>query len=508
MYNLLLIDDEQIALNGLSNYIDWENMGFCIKGTVPSIAEAKTVLSQEKIHVVLTDIELEQESGLDLIKWIKASYPEILCVVLTGHRSFEYAQRALRYGVFDFLVKPVQFDVLRQTFSRIKEKLENSEHTSQKSAEFVQLKKTNLFNHCITDKTFIPDESSLVQLGIPRCSCMFLARVCLMDKNLLPDCTKKFLFSQLKKQYQWKYEPDSFVINASEITVIFYDISEEVLLNQMSAFQQNCSLMLQIGISNSFSSFAEMCLAYKQAGQALDYAFWNHETPLVWFHDIQTLEGNRYTFSAELKAAFMECLERKDLSQMTELVNRELENLCHSSNRINLLHSFCVELLMFMTHFLRSHLPGYSGSEIIQMVRQIISLTQQDDICAYLRSCLFSLWSMVKEITVHNSDTLMQIQEYINQHYMDNITLQHLSEVFFINPNYLSRMFKEKTGGNFIDYLTSVRIEKAKDLLENSDLKISEISLTVGYETSKYFSSVFKEKCGITPKEYRAAHQI
>lgn len=506
MYNLLLIDDEQIALNGMSKYIDWENMGFCIKGAVTSIAEAKTVLLRESIHVVLTDIELEQESGLDLIKWINTSYPEILCVVLTGHRSFEYAQRALRYGVFDFLVKPVQFDVLRQTFSRLKEKLEHSAHTSQKSAEYVQLKKTNLFQHCITDRTFIPDEASLTQLGIPRCSGMFLARICLVDKNMLPDCTKKFLFSQMKKQHQWKHIPDSFVIDASEITVVFYDISEEELLSQLTVFQQNCSLMLQIGISNSLSSFAELYPAYKQAGQALDYAFWNHETPLVWFRDIQTLEGNRYTFSADLKAAFMDCLERKDLNQMTALVNGELENLCHSSNRINLLHSFCVELLMFMTHFLRSHLPGYTGSEIIQMVRQIISLNQQDDICSYLRSSLFSLWSMVKEITVHNSDTLMQIQSYILQHYMDNITLQHLSEVFFINPNYLSRMFKEKTGGNFIDYLTSIRIEKAKDLLENSDLKVSEISLTVGYETSKYFSSVFKEKCGITPKEYRSAH--
>lgn len=505
MYNLLLIDDEQIALDGLSNYIDWENMGFCLKGAVTSIAEAKDVIQNEKIHVILTDIELEEESGLDLINWVNTNYPKIFCVVLTGHRSFEYAQRALRYGTFDFLVKPVQFDVLRQTFSRLKANLETSDNTIKKNAEFLQLKKANLFRHCITDKNFIPDGSSLTLLGIPECSKLFIVRICLMDKTLLPECTKKFLFSQLEQQYPWKYAPDFFGVNSSELSVIFYDVSEETLLTQLSELQQNSSLMLEIGISNPFTNLENLYCAYKEAGQALDYAFWKHNNPLVWFRDIQTLEGNHYTFSTELKSAFMTCLEAKDLNQMIEIVNRELDSLCHSSNSINLLHSFCVELLMFVTHYLRSNLPGCSGNDIIQMIRQIISLTQVDDICSYLRSCLFSLWSFVKEVFRHNSDTLQKIQAYINDHYMDNISLQHLSEAFFINPNYLSRLFKEKIGQNFVDYLTSVRMEKAKDFLRNSDLKISEISLAVGYETSKYFSSVFKERCGVTPKEYRSS---
>lgn len=508
MYNLLLIDDEQIALDGLSRYIYWENMGFRLKAKASCIADAKQIIQNEEIHVILTDIELVEESGLNLIKWVNANYPKIFCVVLTGYRSFEYAQKALRYGAFDFLVKPVQFDVLRQTFSRLKTKLETSENTTQKNKEYIQMKKLNLLRRCISDKTFIPDPSSLAELSLPECTSLFIARICLMDKILLPECTKEFLFSQLEKQYSWKYQPDSFCVDSAELTVIFYGVSGETLLEQMARFQQSCSLMLKIGISDQAGSFAELYPAYKQAGQSLDYAFWKHDTALVCFQDIQPLTEKRYAFSLELRTSFMECLQTKDLNRMTELVDQELSNLCHSSNRINLLHSFCVELLMFISHYLRSQVPGYTGSEIIQMIRQLIALTQQDDICAYLRSCLFSLWSEVREVTIHNSDMLLQIQQYIGEHYMDNISLQHLSEVFFLHPNYLSRLFKEKTGQNFIDYLTMVRMEKAKEFLRNSHLKISEISFAVGYETPKYFSSIFKEKFGITPKEYRNSHTI
>ncbi len=503
MYNLLLVDDEKIALDGLSHYVQWEDMGFHLKGAVTSIAEAKNIIEYENIHVVLTDIELERESGLDLIQWVHLNYPTIVCVVLTGHRSFDYAQKALRYNVFDFLIKPIQFDTLRITFSRLKSKLEASETINRKNDEFLQLKKVSFFNKMVSDQNFIPDPVLLAQMEIAPYSTLLLARISLSDKTVSPECTRSYLFDNLIKQYTWTHQPDIFYMGPLEFSVIFYDVSESTLSEQLTHWLNSNDVILKIAISGEFHHLKNLYHAHRQAGQALDYAFWKHSESVICFRNMELPQEERCTFSEELKASFMAALESKNLNTMIALVDNELLSLCRSSNNINLLHSFGIELFMFISHFLKNYLPGYAENENMQMVRQIISLASPDDICVYIRKCVFSMWSLVKDSSTHSSNTLLEIQKYINEHYMDNISLHHLAEVFFLHPNYLSRMFKEKIGQNFIDYLTSVRVEKAKDLLKTTNWKIGEISLAVGYETPKYFSNIFKEKCGMTPKEYR-----
>ncbi len=100
-------------------------------------------------------------------------------------------------------------------------------------------------------------------------------------------------------------------------------------------------------------------------------------------------------------------------------------------------------------------------------------------------------------------DVIREIQLYIRLNFAENISLNSLAEQFFLHPNYLSRLFKEKTGENFIEYLTEVRMEKVKELLKNSDRKIVEICEMTGYDNPRYFSKVFKQYTGMTPKEYR-----
>ncbi len=117
------------------------------------------------------------------------------------------------------------------------------------------------------------------------------------------------------------------------------------------------------------------------------------------------------------------------------------------------------------------------------------------------------MWPLVKEAFPPSKDVLVQIKQYIEEHFMENITLQQLSEIFYLHPNYLSRLFKEKSGKKFVDYLTGVRMENAKELLAHSSLKINDIGPMVGYETPKYFRKIFKETTGMTPKEYRDFHK-
>jgi two-component system response regulator YesN len=102
-----------------------------------------------------------------------------------------------------------------------------------------------------------------------------------------------------------------------------------------------------------------------------------------------------------------------------------------------------------------------------------------------------------------DSRLVQEIREYLNQNYASDMTLQHIAERFFISRENVSRKFKQITGENLSDYLTGLRVDKAKALLQNTNLRSSQISELVGYEDEKYFSRVFKKATGLTPREYR-----
>ena len=154
-------------------------------------------------------------------------------------------------------------------------------------------------------------------------------------------------------------------------------------------------------------------------------------------------------------------------------------------------------------HFLRSYLPGYTGQDIAEATRQIVLRDSAEALCEYNRAYILSLEKSIQQATPYVSDTVQSIQRYIQEHYAEDISLQTLANQFFLHPNYLSQLFTEKTGRNFIDYLTQVRMEKAQGLLRDTGLRVYDISQMVGYESPKYFSKVFKEVTGCTPKEYR-----
>ena len=443
MYQLLLVDDEEIALKGLSMYVDWEAMGFQLVDAVYTIAQAKEVLERQTIHVLLTDIQLENESGLDLIEWVGKHYPDTSCVILSGHGDFEYARRALRYGTFDFLTKPVQFDALRKTFVSLKKKLEELDGQIDKTKEYFALKRASVFNRLIGDKNYQVDFELLRELRIPIAKNVVLARLCILEQMFLADGVKNSLVKQLKQIPVDDEELDVFDNAPTELTAVFYNELPQSLKEKLLLFSKNISIALKIGISDSVDSWAGLHQAYSQAGQALDYAFIRHTNSVSTFGEIvQTSECVCDAFRGNC----IECLMRKDYSGFSALVEQKMLLLSKSRNCVQMLHSFTTELSLLISRFLRNYLPNYTGNDASQVIQQIVSRTQPQDIITFFQSYILSIWPLVRETSQSTSDILLQIKQYIKEHFMENITLQQLSDVFYLHPNYLSRLFKEKIG--------------------------------------------------------------
>lgn len=505
-FHLIIVDDEDAALRGLSEYVNWASMGYELVGAAHTIAEAMVLIETHSVDVVLTDIQLEEESGLDLVGRLNAERPHIRCVILSGHGEFEYARQALRYGTFDFLTKPVQFDALRRTFAKLSQQLQQDTRNLGMEKEYLELKRARFFNNLAKESHAVFDPAVALDLQIQATGTLSLARVRLERAGshvVSMEGAKHKLRSVMEEQFGPAAHCEIFNNALHEYAVLFYSCSEpalEAMLNQLAG---GFPLPLSIGVSRVFHSLADLSPSYFEAGKAVDYCILRKSNNIVFYATIQDVLYKRNILSDEMEAEFNSALAQKDVRALIERAQREMNALNQGRDSINYIYSFCVELQLLIDRFLRNYLPGYTGQDIAESIRQIILRDSTESLCEYNRAYILSMEKFILQASPYVSDTVQSIQYYIQEHYPEDISLQTLANQFFLHPNYLSQLFAEKTGQNFIDYLTQIRIEKAKGLLRGTDLRVYDISQMVGYESPKYFSKVFKELSGCTPKEYR-----
>lgn len=505
-FHLIIVDDEEAALRGLAEYINWDAIGYALSGTAHTIGEAMDLIEHEPVDVVLTDIQLEDESGLDLVGRLSKEYPRIRCVILSGHGEFEYARQAIRYGTFDFLTKPVQFDALRRTFTQLAQRLQQDSQDIGMKKEYTELKRARFFNNLAKEVHTSFDPAVALDLGIQTTGSLSLVRFRFETagpRTVRLEGAKHKLRAAMEEQFDPAAHYEMFNNALNEYAVLFYNCSETAIESMLTQLEKAFPLPVSIGVSRVFHSLADLSPAYFEAGKALDYCLLRKNSSIVFYAAIQDVLYKRNIISDELALELNKAFAQKDIHELLTITQREMDRLNRGRDSINYLYSFCVELQLLADHFLRSYLPGYTGQDIAEATRQIVLRDSAEALCEYNRAYILSLEKSIQQATPYVSDTVQSIQRYIQEHYAEDISLQALANQFFLHPNYLSQLFTEKTGRNFIDYLTQVRMEKAQGLLRDTGLRVYDISQMVGYESPKYFSKVFKEVTGCTPKEYR-----
>lgn len=506
MFKLIIVDDEEVALHGLAEYVDWNAMNFKLAGTARTIEEALTLIQQQQVEAVLTDIHLEEESGLDLVGRLSQAYPRIKCVILSGYGEFEYARQALRYGAFDFLTKPVQMEALQRTFCNLARRLQKDSQADGMQKEYLELKRTCFFNNLAKEKQFSFDPEEAKELGIRQEGTLYLARILLEEDCLaiaLQDGAKGKLLQTIQRVFENKISCDVFNNTLNEYAVLFYQCRQEPVDESLCELVQELEEEVSIGVSLPFEALADLPEAYFEAGKALDYRLLRRDSGIVFYSTIQGVIYKDHIILEETQMNLNDALARKDMDAFRQMTVHEIESVNRGNDSLNYLYSFCIELHLLVDRFLRNFLPGYVGRELTDSIRQVVLRDSKDAIMEYMDQYIQSISASVERASPYVSDTVQSIQKYIHEHYAEDITLKTLTNQFFLHPNYLSKLFNEKTGENFIEYLTKVRFENAKKLLEETNLKIYDISQMVGYKSPKYFSRIFKEIYGMTPKEFR-----
>ncbi|GGH11967.1 response regulator [Paenibacillus segetis] len=531
MINVVIADDELLMRIGLKSMINWEEQGFQIIGEAANGREALEIVQEHRVDLIITDIKMPVMDGLELIREASQWMDSCQYVILSCVDEFKYAQEALKLGAADYLIKSdIKQQQLVEVLNTVKKKITHSapkghsDQTEQYKQSVSYLKET-LFKEIFSgfrEEQEILQQISALNIAIrPDDMLLFKLRVDQFetirtkyvekDEKLLRYAVVNILEEMIPK----KWAKEIIIENSAEYLLVMNIPGEsegrrpKEELNRLFdkitlAMKDFLNISFSVGVSSIVPSFSYLKTAYKEADLALRNRFFAGSGKVIYYeHATTVVASDSYGFilSREDERALKTALEGDDYSQFRE----RLEVIRNALNNESISETVIRNVYIRVMELISSRFPGtppsVAGGKTLyeQLLGQETFQSIHDFVTGYLEQGI--QYGRTLEIAPQSyADSAIAI---IMRDYAVDISLQSVATQINVNPSYLSRIFKQETGGNFINFLTKVRIDKAKYYLEAKNFKVYEVAEKVGYPNTTYFSKIFKKIVGVTPEEYR-----
>lgn len=503
MTKLLIVDDEQIERDGMKAILQKAYPEIVIEQAKNGNIAVQMV-DKVSPDLILMDIKMPGMSGLEAIEVIKKKFPKIKFIMVTAYDMFEYMRAAIKFGVKDYILKPSKASDILQTVGKVIEQIkvekELEEKDRLKQQEYqkaLALVETDIVTQLLFDHVHEVHLDMLVEmLDIKSTNEMFV--ICV----LIPQ-EKENIYSLIKDKARKVGSCWVGALYGNQLPIIVFRDPAKTFRSQATFLAQE---ILSIGKSNQEQWF----IGIGRVVHSLEKIKQSYQDSLI--ATIETKLPQKFRFYSDVPALADDgmnllAFREKDFSDQIRLGEwRKIQGnvmgfiQAHEKEGVDIVQvqQRVVEVLWFISRIMR---------EIgIQTITPLYSFKIQD--YRQLRTEVNLLLEKMKQTHAEyyeqfEAATIRQVKQFIIDHSHEDISLESLGKKVGLSPIYISKMFKEKLGINYIDFLTECRIEKAKSLMCDPEKSIKEISYEVGYHEPNYFSKVFKKICHMSPKEYR-----
>lgn len=279
MYRVLLVDDEEMVTKGLSRFVPWESLGFQVAGTATSTARALTFLEGQTVDLVITDVQMPVQSGLDLIRILKEEYPAVKTVVLSGYAEFSYAQQALRCGSLDYLTKPVNFDAMKQILTKVRGILDEESRQSEPDGEFQEMFAQTLILDYLNDMPYDAQRASAcLNTGVP----ITVVRLTPWDGRGVD--------GQMRRGLQSALAPCHVVaLGSSELLAVVEGTQDRQRLSDRVRQWGEGAGGMSVGISLEQPGYEQTQTGAQQAAKAMRYQNARSDPGITFFADVRDI---------------------------------------------------------------------------------------------------------------------------------------------------------------------------------------------------------------------------
>ncbi len=494
MYNLIIVDDENYAVEHLIRAYDWNRYDMKVAATFVDGREALLYIQTHHVDVVLSDIKMTFMSGIELAKNIHENFPEIIVVLLSGYKEFEYARLAMQYNVHHYLLKPTGKDDIEQAFSEIKETLDSRPHTVLPvNDDLVNIISRQFFTDVLIG-AFADEEQLIQHLKLTDLR---------LDAKHDPCCIAEIKFHNFDEfiKHEWKCGKERFYSSISNF------LQTDDPKTSYYIFSYNSDIIQFIAIGNGISR-----------SELLGYVHTFSDSLHNNLNEIYKLEIEVNVLKAtENIFGLSDFYIRSDSSailpgdkQISSILSYlHSDNANEAINVLNVIYDalgkdifsarqFTEKLISHISELLQPFADAPSVPDISEDITDADAFRRIAVSASKKTALYFSVCA-----SANNNLLINKIMQYIKEHCSEDISLDDVAEKFSLSPVYLSKYFKQHANEKFIDYLSRMRMEKAMLLLENPNYKVYEICEMVGYNSIRHFYKLFKLFTGFTPTEYR-----
>ncbi|WP_313999606.1 response regulator [uncultured Paenibacillus sp.] len=530
MYHVLVADDEPRHRRGIADMIRMLRPDYLVF-TAKDGDDALRIIEKNRIDILLTDIRMPNMDGLQLIESLGTRMESIKVVILSVYGHFDYARQAIKLGAFDYLLKPLELHDMADMLAKLdnslqkdRERRQDGENLRERLNSAIPVYEQHLLSRWMRSAV---GDAELREIGhlFPdaRAGFVVLAK---FDTQQIAQTYLPSEFEEVKASFKgWIQQAHqalgpsiSFYLEGTDqilVSVIARDKPLEWLMKRdverlfefIDQLRIEFELSVSIGVGGRVTDlYKDVCLSFEQAWKALDYTFYSGKGKLV-FHDEIAYDPNKPALrmvpsDAEIAAALTQS-------------NREMAVIALDSLITRLLHGGYPSPLHLKESILYVLINQVKASEAVLRNEEASNLIAEMEfkipVCATLDEvkdqAIHYLHRIIDAVESRKNNKNQRIIEmciaYLEEHYMEDLSLEATARKFFFSPAYFSSFFKAHTSRTFTEYLLGLRMAKAKALLHEGERKVSDIALKVGFRDAGYFTRMFKRETGHSPEEFR-----
>lgn len=517
---LIVVEDEALCRETLVN-LPWDSIGIEVAGEAESANAALTLVKDIRPDIVISDISMDDGDGFYLARELSCIVPNCKVIFLTAHDKFEYAQEAVNCNVFSLILKPINDALILKTVAEAKTELEEAYRVEEEHQRLI-----NRFTECkffLSEYFFSLAENNPDKLreyfGVGNGGEQYQSIV------LSPSNDTEFNFRQFWNigilLNQLTANRNIAFFNEKKLTLILWfskDKTEDEkfdyvynvanMLNAHVVYSGYEDLSYTISIGSPADSVEMIPYSVRRATDGLKYKFFRDENEVIYIDDIEPISHNICNLD-EIKTDILNSIKTADADSTGHNIERLFDEFRRSSITLDFAQRICFEIIVAI-----SIAMGQIGQnpEVIFKNSEIWSVLKKCNAIDELKTLLNGISATTCSVIISSrNDKYKNIVKDVLSILESNpdvaISLQDMAKRVYVSPCYLSSTFKQITGMSYKHYVVQMSINKARELLANTNITINKIAKQIGYKSPQYFSNIFKKETGLLPTEYRNMYQ-
>lgn len=530
MYKVLIVDDEYYFRQAMKISIAWEELGLQLVGEAKNGEEALEQTRRLVPDIIMVDINMPIMDGLAFIEAAKAEGFDSKFIVLTGHSEFAYAKQALRLGVFNYVLKPIDEDEIHNSLYEIKmlidrernEKIQLDDLKKQAKKK-TQLMKNQLLNDWLLGNLDPQDQEERMQnLGIDVVSSYYLVAVIHVtasdDQPYFNPLHKNNFRSRMTRlirqeaHQSLKYEGffngmDQFVLVFGSNANDFGDIGAlcETIRTMLVAIN---GCIATVGMGNGHFGLQAGSTSYKEALYALKHRFILGNNRVIDYSKVTQSAMKVSLYSVEKRRSLLMSMRRGKTKEVEQWLADFFSNARSKNASLEMLlvagfeiFSTCLEFLEETSQDMSEIAQSQTDPDLFQLIEQMNTLSEMEE---WIRDLIRKIMDHVHANKSSRSAIIVEeVKSFIDHNYAnEELKIEDIARGVHVNYNHLCSVFKRETSYTINHYLTQFRMQKAKELFDQGHLVVQEVASKVGYSDANYFGKIFKRHLGISPSQY------